>query len=319
MAVEMVTVKPDDADMRLDRWFQKYYDLNFAMVQKKCRKGEIRLDGKRVKGNERVSAGMVVRVPPMDKKITNPNADKVYNPEDAELIKSMVIHKDDDIIAINKPAGIPVQGGTNTLKHIDHLTRYLHRDNQDKPRLVHRLDKDTSGVLLLARNRKSANDLGDLFKRNKPRKVYWAVIVGEPDMDSGQISAPLIKKNMGGQEKVVVDEDEGKNAITEFEVLQRMGGVLTLVALYPLTGRTHQLRAHMQYMGTPILGDGKYGGKDSFVSNEAHTKKMHLHARLIDTGDLNIVADISGHMKDTFKMFDVNIEPHFDSVFEDLK
>ncbi len=316
MGVEQVTVKKSDSDMRLDRWFQKYYDLSFAQVQKKCRKGEIRINGKRIKGNERISEGMVIRIPPLDKK-TDFNQNKVYNPNDAELIKNMVIYKDDDIIAINKPSGIAVQGGTNTLKHIDYLTRYLHRDNQDKPRLVHRIDKDTSGVLILARNRQTATELTSLFKHKKIRKVYWAVVVGEPEMDKGTIQVPLLKKNISGQEKMIPDE-EGKNAITEFEVLQRMGGVLTLIALYPLTGRTHQLRAHMEYMDTPILGDGKYGGKKSFISNEAHTKKMHLHARLIDMGKINIVADISGHMLETFKMFNVVQQKYFDEVFKDL-
>jgi len=316
MSVKQITVKQSDSDIRLDRWFQKYYDLNFSQIQKKCRKGEIRLDGKRIKGNERISEGMVVRVPPLDKKIYI-NQNKVYNPNDAEFIKDMVIYKDDDIIAINKPSGIAVQGGTNTLKHIDCLTRYLHRDSQDKPRLVHRIDKDTSGVLVLARNRQTATELTNLFKHKKIRKVYWAVVVGEPEMDKGTIEVPLLKKNIAGQEKMIPDED-GKNAITEFEVLQRMGGVLTLVALYPLTGRTHQLRAHMEYMGNPVLGDGKYGGKKSFISNESHTKKMHLHARLIDMDKINIVADISGHMLETFKMFNVIQQKYFDEVFKDL-
>ncbi len=318
MPVTTHMVLSTDNGMRLDRWLKTHYDLPFVQVQKRCRKGEIRIDGKRVKGKEILTTGMYVRIPPLyDVPVFKPHS-QAYNPQDAVYIKDLVIYKDDDIIALNKPVGIAVQGGVNTPRHIDGLTRYLHRDTQAKPRLVHRLDKDTSGVLLLARNRQSATHLGRAFKYNTLQKIYWAIVVGTPAPSAGIINAPMLKKRIGTTEKIAVDKN-GKRAITEYEVLQRIGGVLSLVALYPRTGRTHQLRVHMAYMQTPILGDGKYGGKSAFVSGESHMKKMHLHARSIYIDGIRVTADISPHFKDTVKMFSVDILPHYDTVFMDGK
>ena len=312
MAVQIITVSPADNGMRLDKWFKVHYNTSFIQVQKKCRKGEIRIDGKRVKSNATIHTGMQIRIPPLPpKKAPNP---KAYNAQDADFIRSLIIYKDDNIIALNKPAGIAVQGGSHMTIHIDGLCRYLHRDTQQKPRLIHRLDKDTSGVLLLARNKQMATQLGRAFKADKPRKIYWAIVVGEPQIPTGTIKAPILKKRRGSAEKMTVDPD-GKHAVTEYEVLHRMGGVLSLLALYPRTGRTHQLRVHMALLNTPILGDGKYGGKNAFVSDEPHMKKMHLHARSITTNGVSVIADIPPHFKQSFKMFEVDILPYYDTVF----
>lgn len=315
MAVETIIIGTSDDGMRLDRWFKTYYNVPFVQVQKKCRKGEIRLNGKRVKGREILQTGMCVRVPPLAPVSVSPSP-KAYNADDAHFIRDMVIYQDDRIIALNKPAGLAVQGGANTPRHIDGLSRYLHRDSQEKPRLVHRLDKDTSGVLLLGRSRQSASYVTHMFKSHTPRKVYWAIVVGDVHMDAGTIDAPIAKHNKNGVEKMYVSDD-GKRAVTDFQVLERMGDALSLVALWPRTGRTHQLRVHMAHMGTPILGDGKYGGKAAFVSGESHMKKMHLHARSITVDDITITADVSDTFLATCNMFGVDILPAYDGVWCD--
>ena len=330
MAVELITVSQAEDGLRLDRWFKIFYpDLNFIQLQKKCRKGEVRIDGKRAKCGDRVQKGNVIRVPPLNMS-TPPKPvlhEKAYVGEDASYIRQMVVYKDDAIIALNKPNGLATQGGSNTDVHIDGLSRYLHRDGQDKPRLVHRLDKDTSGIMLMAKTRKAASELMQAFKSNKPKKVYWAVIVGQPEVSSGTIDMPLSKKTVGKGEKVVIDEENGKRAITEFEVIYRLGGVLTLIALWPKTGRTHQLRAHMAYTGTPILGDGKYGGNDAFVSDDSHSKKVHLHARSITVPEgitdteagVTLVADLPEHILKTFEAWGVEGSfADFDTAFGDM-
>ncbi len=330
MAVEYITVSQSEDGMRLDKWFKVFYpDLNFIQLQKKCRKGEVRIDSKRAKCGDRVEKGNVIRIPPLGKmeKPKSVLSDKVYNSEDAEFIRQMIVYKDDGVIALNKPAGLAAQGGSNTDKHIDGLSRYLHRDGQDKPRLVHRLDKDTSGVMLMAKTRKVASQLMEAFKNQKPRKIYWAIVVGQPEVSKGTIDMPLSKKTVGKAEKVVIDEEEGKRAVTEFEVLYRLGGVLTVVALWPKTGRTHQLRAHMAYTGTPILGDGKYGGNEAFVSDDKHSKQVHLHARSITIpdnvdgtrGGTVITADLPKHILQTFEAWGVEgTLSSFDKAFEDI-
>ena len=330
MAVELKNVSQSEDGLRLDRWFKIFYpDLNFIQLQKKCRKGEVRIDGKRCKCSDRISKGNVIRVPPlrMTEKPVSVLSDKTYSAADAEYVRQMVLYKNDVIVALNKPSGLATQGGTNTDVHIDGLSRYLHRDGQDKPRLVHRLDKDTSGVMVMAKTRKTASEFMQAFKNHKPRKVYWAVIVGQPEVSSGTIDMPLSKKTVGKGEKVVIDEEEGKRAITEFEVLYRLGGALTLVALWPKTGRTHQLRAHMAYTGTPILGDGKYGGNDAFVSDDKHSKHVHLHARSLILPDgitgveagLKITAELPKHILQTFEVWGVEGSfAEFDKAFGDL-
>ena len=264
-SVEYKHVKKDEQDMRLDRWLKTHYpELPFGQMQRILRKGEVRVEGKRAKANDRLEAGMKIRIPPMNfEKSDRPETEatpKGPDPRDEKLAKSLVIYRDADIIGINKPAGLAVQGGSKTERHLDGMLDFLQFDADDRPRLVHRLDKDTSGVMLLARNRLTAAQLGDAFKTKETRKVYWAITAGIPDIESGTINMPLTKGGGQGKERVFVDEEEGKEAITEFKVLERAGKRLALVALWPRTGRTHQLRAHMAALGTPILGDGKYGG-----------------------------------------------------------
>ena len=304
-------VTSDEDGMRLDRWFKTHYEaLTFGRLQKLIRKGDVRVDGKRVKTNSRLEGGQKVRVPPLgDFAVAQENPQKrapKVDPKDEAFVQNLVIYKDDDVIAINKPHGLAVQGGTKTERHLDGMLDFLQFDAAERPRLVHRLDRDTSGVMLLARNRKSSTELGRSFKMHETRKVYWAIVVGMPEAESGTITLPLSKAGTHGNEKMVPDEENGKNAITEFEIIERAGMNFALVALWPRTGRTHQLRVHMAAIGCPILGDGKYGGKEVQMGGvgEKVARKVHLHAREIDlAGGMRIVAPLPEHMRTTFDLW----------------
>lgn len=314
--------------MRLDRWFKLHFpDLPFGKLQKIVRKGEVRVNGKRAKTNQRLEVGEAIRVPPLGDAAATRKGGEGEKPKyqltdaDRKLAKSLVIYKDADVLAINKPAGLAVQGGTKTERHLDGMLEALNYDAEEKPRLVHRLDKDTSGVMLLARNRKSASDLGKVFKGRETRKVYWAVLAGVPEMESGTITYPLSKLPGKAGERMVVDPEEGKPSVTEFRVLERAGSRVCLVALWPKTGRTHQLRVHMSALGTPILGDGKYGGAEAFVSGEEIDKRLHLHAKEIDVpgGGPRVKAPLPDHMKNTFELFGFDgSEWMNEDPFEDL-
>jgi len=304
-------VKSDEDGMRLDRWFKTHYPaLTFGRLQKLLRKGDVRVDGKRVKTNARLEGGQKVRVPPLGE-FAIPEAGREkrvpkVDPKDEAFVQDLVIFKNEDVIAINKPHGLAVQGGTKTERHLDGMLDFLQFDAEERPRLVHRLDRDTSGVMLLARNRKSSTELGRGFKKHETRKVYWAVVVGVPEAESGTISLPLSKAGGHGNEKMIADEDAGKNAITEFEIIERAGMKFSLIALWPRTGRTHQLRVHMAAIGCPILGDGKYGGKEVQLGGvgEKVSRKVHLHAREIDlSGGMRIVAPLPEHMRTTFDLW----------------
>ncbi|WP_420549450.1 RluA family pseudouridine synthase [Curvivirga sp.] len=291
--VQTRSVKDKDEGLRLDRWFKTYFPgLPFGQLQKIVRKGQVRVDGKRAKTNQRLEVGQEIRIPPLDDnatvdpvKLGKSRGPKPLSDADVKFVQSLVIFKNKDVIAINKPAGLAVQGGTKTERHLDGMLEALQYDAEEKPRLVHRLDRDTSGVLLLARNRASATTMGRAFKHRTTRKIYWAIVVGIPDPEEGRLTHPLGKLGGKGGERVVVDEENGKNAVTEFMTMERAGRRLALVALWPKTGRTHQLRAHMAAIGTPILGDGKYGGREAFVDSEDIAKQMHLHARELQLPD----------------------------------
>lgn len=307
--VQTVTIETMGAGLRLDRWLRQCYPhVSFAQWQKKIRKGEIRLNGKRIKGAERLAVGDKVRIPPLP---VSPPAGKFPQKaclKDKDFIRSLVIYQTDDVIAINKPAGLAVQGGSGTKRHIDGMLPWLQTKGGDVPRLVHRLDKDTSGVMMLARNRETAHALGQCLRHRQTRKIYWALIVGELQRDFGIIDEPLIKGGPRGSERIFVNHQDpnAKQAITWFSVLERFGNSLSLVALWPRTGRTHQLRVHMAALGCPIMGDGKYGG--SFAHMNDTGKKLTLHAReLVDPlTNTTIVADLSDHMQQTFDMLGVN-------------
>lgn len=324
--VKTVAVAPQDAGQRLDKWFKEHYPgLTFGRLQKLLRKGEVRVDGKRVKDAKLVlEAGQSLRLPPLDKErsaVRSKTVRERVSAQDAADIQARVLHADDHVLILDKPAGLAVQGGSGTTKHIDGLLDALKFGLLERPRLVHRLDKDTSGVLVLARTQAAAQKLTAAFRTKAVRKAYWAVVVGVPDEPEGRIDLPLGKRPGKGGERMQVDEFDGKRAVTEFRTIDHAGRRATWLELEPITGRTHQLRVHMVAIGTPILGDGKYGGQEAFLSGAEIPKKLHLHARAIRFphpagGAFEITAPLPEHMKATWAYlgFDEGSAP---AAFED--
>jgi 23S rRNA pseudouridine955/2504/2580 synthase len=308
--VTTVTIGPKADEQRLDKWFlEKYPGLTFGRLQKLLRKGEVRVDGKRIKDAKFIlKPGHALRIPPLDKEKTHakPKIDNDrLSAEDVEMIQACVLYKDDYVIVLNKPAGLAVQGGSNITRHVDGMLGALKFDTGERPRLVHRIDKDTSGILVLARTQKVARFLTAAFRDKDVRKAYWAIVVGVPEQDEGRIELPLLKLPSANGERVVVDEVEGKRAVTEFKVIEKIGRRAAWVEMEPITGRTHQLRVHMKAIDTPILGDGKYGGSDAFLTGAEIAPQLHLHARAVrfahpGGGNFEITAPLPQHMKDTW-------------------
>ncbi|KPU84834.1 pseudouridine synthase [Marinosulfonomonas sp. PRT-SC04] len=340
--VQKIEVSEDDGDQRLDRWFRRMFPhIAQGRIEKMCRKGDIRVDGGRVKASSRVETGQIVRVPPLPEAHEITARAKTYdmiNNADVKMMQDSVLYRDDDIIAINKPAGLPTQGGTNQTRHVDMLADALRFGYDQKPRLVHRLDKDTSGILLLARTRQVASRLTEAFRDRETRKVYWAAVGGCPSPKMGTIKYGLLKSGAHGHEKMVcihpneVQSTEGaKRSTTDYMVLTSAAKRCAWVALVPITGRTHQLRAHMAEMGHPIIGDGKYGGSGQENHGDGWgaqlggdiSRKMHLHARYIClphpvTGKiLKIVAPMPDHMKRTWDTFAWDERDFADDPFEE--
>ncbi|MCK5295569.1 MAG: RluA family pseudouridine synthase [Alphaproteobacteria bacterium] len=304
--VEFLTVSSEDADIRLDRWFKRHYPaLSHGELQKMLRKGQVKVDGKKAKSNHRLEEWQSIRVPPIDDEAKIKKRQRMNLTEyEIEEVKSWVLYKDDSVIVINKPSGLAVQGGTGTKRHLDGMLDAL-AFRKERPRLVHRLDKNTSGVLLLARSASVADKLVKSFKSHLTQKTYWALVAGLPSPEEGRLSAPLLKKSGKHGERVVVD-DEGKEAVTDYRVIDRASNKVSWLELMPKTGRTHQLRVHCSYLENPVVGDGKYGGEEAFISGCEN--KLHLHARKItaphpDGGMIDVEAPLSEHMAASFKFF----------------
>ncbi len=320
--VERKRVAPGEEGMRLDRWFAAHYPgVPHGRLQKLLRTGQVRVDGGRAKANTRIERGQEIRVPPL----AEPAAETATPPEkppsarDIAFVRSLVIHKDDDILALNKPPGLAVQGGSGTVEHLDRLLDGLAFEKPERPRLVHRLDKDTSGVMLLARSRDAAAKLGRALKHRNARKLYWALAIGVPRPAQGEINLPLIKGGAHGEERVhPADQDDAaaKQALTRYAVLEAAGRVLSWLAMTPITGRTHQLRAHAAAIGHPIVGDGKYGGAEAHPGGEI-PRKLHLHARRLTIphprgGVFDVSAPLPEHMLRTWDMLGFDPEDNRD-------
>jgi 23S rRNA pseudouridine955/2504/2580 synthase len=294
--VRQFTVAEDDEGIRLDRWFKRHLpQVGFATVSRWARTGQVRVDGKRARPEDRLAAGQVLRVPPARPKPRRrqPTAEQLAQAE------AMLIHRDAAALVLNKPPGLATQGGTGTHLHVDALLDAFAAEDEPRPRLVHRLDKDTSGVLLVARTAGSAAFFSKRFSGRSARKIYWALVVGVPEIEDGTIDAPLAKQPGTGGEKMHVDTEHGQPARTRYRVLDRAGNRAAWVELQPLTGRTHQLRVHMAAIGHPVVGDGKYGGQEAFLTGSI-SRKMHLHARrlVIDSpggGTLDVTAELPEH------------------------
>ncbi|MDJ1006756.1 MAG: RluA family pseudouridine synthase [Paracoccaceae bacterium] len=326
--VQTLTVAAGEGDQRLDRWLRRRFPhVPQGRIEKMCRKGEIRVDGGRVKASTRVEEGAAVRLPPLP--VPSSEGSKgdlsddrsMPSAEDAEMIRAAVIWRDDHILALNKPPGLPTQGGSKQPRHVDGLAEALRFGAPEKPRLVHRLDKDTSGVLLMARSRSVAAKLAEAFQSRETRKIYWAAVAGTPRPAMGTIRYGLVKAG-GRAEKMrcihpdaVAGTPDAKRATTDYAVLSGLGGRVSWVALVPVTGRTHQLRAHMAELGHPIVGDGKYGGSGQENLGDgwgaglggAVSRKLHLHARSLafdhpETGRrVTLVAPLPEHMERTWE------------------
>jgi len=309
--VETVTVRPEDGAGRLDRWFKRHYPgLTHGRLEKLLRTGQIRVDGKRAHAGDPIAPGQAIRVPPLpEMPAPAPSPPKPQaRPEDLALLRDAVLYRDDWAIVVNKPAGLAVQGGTNTERHVDALLDGLRFESKERPRLVHRLDKDTSGVLLIARNPAAAAFFTRAFRDKTTRKIYWAITVGLPQLRQGRIDLALTKHaGIRGGERVHADE-EGKSAVTYYTVVDHAGTRASWLALLPVTGRTHQLRAHCAEIGTPILGDGKYGGNAAQLPGGAAAHQLHLHARSLAVphpqgGTLSVTAPLPPHMRRMWEFF----------------
>lgn len=305
--VKTVKIAPEDDGIRLNRWFlREYPSLSLGRLQKLLRTKQIKVDGKKVETSARLTAGQEIRLPPLDNEKAQ-KSENILNKNDVDFITSMVIYKDKNIIALNKPSGLAVQGGTNTFRHIDGLLEALKFENTEKPKLVHRIDKDTSGLLLLARNRKYADILTKAFREHNLSKTYLALVRGCPDKPEGTINFSLEKVG----EKMIVSK-EGQKAITEYKVLDKAAKKYALVEAKPLTGRTHQIRAHLEAIGTPILGDDKYFGKERLRLNEV-ADKLYLHSYKIDLSSIYnekkiIKAELPKHFAEACNFFGLEKE-----------
>ena len=305
------SVSEDDDGIRLDRWFKRHQpEISFNMVSRWARTGQLRLDGKRVAPGDRIVAGQEIRIPPAEAGPQRPPAASpkrsTLTSEEVELVRSLVIHEDEHAFVLNKPPGLATQGGTKTTNHLDRLLDGLSDQSGNRPKLVHRLDKDTSGALLVARTARAAAFFSKSFSDRTARKVYWALVIGVPSADEGLIDAPLAKQPGTGGEKMHISEEHGLAARTRWRVIDRAGNRAAWVELKPLTGRTHQLRAHMAAIGHPIVGDGKYGGADSFLTGGI-SRKLHLHARQLKIdkpggGSIDVTAELPDHFAQSLDM-----------------
>ncbi|TXI05385.1 MAG: RluA family pseudouridine synthase [Pseudorhodobacter sp.] len=330
--VKLLTVSADEGEQRLDKWFKRRFpQISQGHVEKMCRTGQIRIDSARAKASDRVAPGMVIRVPPLpDAEAPSRPYDARVNQSDAKMIQDAVLWKDEHIIILNKPAGLPSQGGSGQGdRHVDGLTEALKFGYKERPKLVHRLDKDTSGVLMLARTDRVARALSEALRNHHTRKIYWALVAGVPNPRAGSIKYGLMKApghGRGGEgEKMqcvhpakMADYPDAKRAHTDFFTLWFLGTRLSWMALEPITGRTHQLRAHMAELGHPIIGDGKYGGSSTENMGDGWgaglggeiSRKLHLHARSltiqhpITKETLTFTAPLPDHMAKTWKLLD---------------
>jgi 23S rRNA pseudouridine955/2504/2580 synthase len=337
MGIESSTVARDEDGIRLDRWFKRHFpEVTHGLLEKLLRTGQIRLDGKRIGAGDRVSAGQIIRLPPqvhninstVDKEPTESQTGLSQLSEQERIFaEGLVIYSDQSVYVLNKPPGLATQGGSGITRHVDGLLEHLTLGKNQRPRLVHRLDRDTSGVLIVARTVPAATALGNALATRDAKKIYWALVKGMPTEARGTVKAMIAKEGghgpHGRDEKMVIadeDDEDAKFAITDYVVVDRAGDKYSWLALRPVTGRTHQIRVHLASIGHPIIGDFKYGGKASRGKGEI-PDKLHLHARSIDIAHpdsqrLRVTAPIPAHMRKswTFLGFDPEMEDNpFDS------
>jgi 23S rRNA pseudouridine955/2504/2580 synthase len=322
--VETIEVARDEAGLRLDRWFRVHFpDVGYTYLQKLLRSGQVRVDSRRVTANARLEAGQQVRVPaavrqpPKQKPSLAPPLG--LSKADRDFIERTILFEDDHVMVLNKPFGIAVQGGTGTKRHIDGLLAGMADRFGGRPRLVHRLDRDTTGVLLVAKHRDAAARLGRIFQTRSAAKTYWALVAGVPKPPQGRIEAALVKApGPDGEDRVRKaepgEQDKAMHATTHYSVIDRVSHKAAWVSLKPVTGRQHQLRAHMALIGHPIVGDNKYGGEGALAESSIE-KKLHLHARRLiiphpvqGEPRIDVTAPLPDHMRKTWEMLGLDAE-----------
>ena len=307
-------VGKDEAGLRLDRWFRlKFPELTHSHLQKLLRTGQIRVNSKRVKSKARLEAGQMVRVPPavLGEAKARPSVKPPpgLSKADRTLIEKMILYEDDEVLVLNKPFGLAVQGGTGTRRHIDGLLAGMSDRFGARPRLVHRLDRDTTGVLLVAKTRAAAATLGEVFRSRAAKKTYWALVKGVPRPAQGKVEAALVKASGPEGDHVrkaeAGEQERAMHATTHYAVIERVANKAAWMSLKPVTGRQHQLRAHMDMIGHPIIGDAKYPSAPIFDDEEIGAK-LHLHARRLviphptGKGVIDVTAPLPEHMRRTW-------------------
>ena len=310
--VQMVTVSPDEAGMRLDRFLEaRFPALAFSHIQRIIRKGELRVNGRRAEPNDRLQAGQAVRIPPL--RLEPREARRQVGTLEAqtrEYLRSITLYEDDDVLVINKPIGLAVQGGSGTRRHVDGMLEALRDPKGQRPRLVHRLDKDTAGCLLVAKTRFAATALTKTFRSRAARKIYWALVVGMPKPRQGRISTFLAKEEMDHESRMRIashGQEGASHAVTYYAVVDTAGQALAWLSLKPVTGRTHQLRAHCAYMDHPIVGDPKYFTKENWQLPGGIQNRLHLLARRISVphprdGTIDVTAPLPPHMVQSWNL-----------------
>ena len=328
--VSQKTVAEDEQNMRLDRWFKVHFPgLGFGQLQKLLRSGQIRVDGGRAKSDTRLTAGQAVRLPPQvtsmegGAKAGPLTANTIRDKHDLEVLQAMTLYEDNKVVVFNKPAGLAVQGGSGLNRHVDRMLEAMRNKKGEKPRLVHRLDRDTSGVLVVAKTRGAAAALTKEFRGRNTEKTYWAILRGVPKPREGRISNWLAKvRNEEGDDIMRVvrhGTPDADHAVSEYRVIETSGPALSWVELKPVTGRTHQLRVHTQSMGHPIIGDPKYFDVENWELPGGIQNKLHLHAHRIriahpDGGVLDVTAPLPPHMIQTWNLLGFDPDSELDSA-----
>jgi 23S rRNA pseudouridine955/2504/2580 synthase len=322
--VQNVAVSADEAGMRVDRFLQaRFADLSFARIQRAIRKGEVRVDGKRVDAGDRLEPGQIVRIPPLRVVPPPRGTGDVAANQTRDFLKSITLYEDADVLVLNKPMGLAVQGGSGTTRHIDGMLEAMRDAHGQRPRLVHRLDKDTAGCLLIAKTRFAAAALAKSFRSRSARKIYWALVAGVPKPRQGRISTFLAKEQREEESMMRIarhGEAGASHAVTYYAVVETAGPSLAWLSLKPVTGRTHQLRAHMAHIGHPIIGDVKYFSRENWQLPGGMQNRLHLLARRIAVphprhGAIDVTAPLPPHMQQSWNLLGLDAE-RYDPIEE---
>ena len=309
--VRTVAVTADESGMRVDRFFEaRFPGLSFSHIQRIIRKGEVRVNGKRTQPKARLEAGQAVRIPPLKVEAPAPRDDAPAAQKDRAFLKSIILFEDADVMVLNKPMGLAVQGGSGTTRHIDGMLGTMRGPDGQRPRLVHRLDKDTAGCLLVAKTRFAAAALAKTFRSRSARKIYWALVAGVPKPAQGRISTYLAKQEVEEDSYMRIakhGEKDAVHAVTYYAVVEPAAHKFAWISLKPVTGRTHQLRAHMAHVGNPIVGDPKYFNIENWEFPGGVQNKLHLLARRIAVphprgGTIDVSAPLPPHMEQSWNL-----------------